>query len=163
MRYTAIGHHNRHFELLDERQSPVGKLDYAKWFSTQAKIELPDGTVLDIVNKTLFHTSMHLMKGDEEMAQLRFNWKGQIVLTMTDGTEYLLKGAGFFNHKYHLHNSNDIELITLDPDFSFSKMSYNYDITTNDNYKEANDATMLLLCIYLINYQQNAFAGAGAV
>ena len=155
MQYTAKGVHNRHFELLDASSTAVGKLDYTSWFSINAEIHLQDGSVYGIGSTNFWHTSIHMTKDGIEVCNIKYNWKGQTIVTFAAGGTYLIKHTGFFNSGFVLVNENERELISMKADFDWSKLSFNYLIETNDDYAEGKDVTLILLALYCTNQMKN--------
>lgn len=159
MKYTAKGTHNRHFELLDTNGFALGKLDYTSWFTITSEITLQDGIQYSITPSNFWHTSIDVKSVDNTIASLKFNWKGQIVISMADGQSYMFKRKGFFNMHFALFNEHEHELIVVNQKFELAKLTFNYFIETDDNYKEGKDTVLLLLLVYCANYMHNMHAG----
>ena len=163
MHYAAPGLHNRHFELINDSGTKLGKLDYTSWFTLKASIELPSGDVYEITHANIWLTSLHVLKNGAEWCALKFNWKGQIIIEMADGKNYMLRHHfGFFKSSYTLDDENGNQLLGLKPDFNFSKLSFNYDIESNDSVPDAANPVLILLAIYCSNRSANMQSGAFA-
>lgn len=159
MKYTAKGTHNRHFELLDENNCNMGRLDYESWFTTSAIIELPDGEKYNIEKGSFWHTTIQLLKEGNLVCTLSFNWKGQIVLVLADGREYMQKLSGLFSLHYEMVDRQEQQVLTLHQDFNFAKLTFNYTIDMLGNSTGLPDAVVALLNIYCTNYRRS-LAGA---
>ena len=155
MKYTAKGTHNRHFELLDANDFALGKLDYTSWFTIKSEITLQDGTVYNLASSNIWHTSIDVNSIDNTIASLKFNWKGQIVVSLQGGQTYMFKRKGFFNMHFGLFNEHEQEIIIVNQKFELAKLSFNYFIETDDNYKEGKDIVLVLLLVYCANYMHN--------
>ncbi len=158
MNYTAKGIHNRHFELLNEAGAPLGKLDYTSWFSTKSAIILESGKGYEIGSTGVFQTAIEITSGGVVIGSLKFNWKGQIVLTMEGGKHYIFKRVGFFNSHFGLFTEASKEIVVLKQHFKMAELSFDYDIETDDNYAEGKDISLLLLLIYCANYMHSMVA-----
>jgi hypothetical protein len=64
---------------------------------------------------------------------------------------YVFK-TGFWYNKYTLFTEHEKGIITLAPDFQWSKFSFNYEIETDDNYDEGKNALLILILIYCCNH-----------
>jgi len=162
MKYTAKGTHNRHFELFDASEASLGKLDYTSWFSIKSAIALANGKTVTIEPANIWHTSVNFTVDGEPMGTLKLNWKMHMVLSMANGQTYIFKRVGFFNSHFGLFNEAEYEMAVLDQKFQLSKLSFNYTVETDDNYKEVNDPAMVLLMIYCANFMHSMGSG-GAV
>jgi hypothetical protein len=149
MKYTANGQHNRHFELFDEQNNPLGRIDYTSWFSQTVDIKLGDVTYV-IKAANFWHTSLHVLKGDDVVAELKFNWAGNMIVKF-EGVSYMFKPT-FWHNRYTLFTEHEMGIITLVPDFKWAKMSFNYDIETDDNYTEGKNALLILILMYCCNH-----------
>ena len=118
-------------------------------FFLKAQIKLANGEVYELNPTGFFGTSITVTKGGSEIANLKMNWRGQIVIAFKDGQEYLLKAKGIFQDKYILENKEAEKLIQFDPKFNWSKFDYNYDITYD---KIPQDILLILLGVYASNY-----------
>lgn len=155
MKYTAKGTHNRHFELLDENNSFVGRLDYESWFTTSALIELPDGAKYNIEKGSFWHTTIQLLKEGNLLCTLSFNWKRQIVLVMADGREYMQRLSSAFSFHYEMIDRQEEQVLTMHQDFNLSKLTFNYNLDVLNNNTGLPDAVVALLNIYCANYRRN--------
>lgn len=162
MKYTAKGEHNRHFELFDENNNSLGMVDYDGWFSM--KVRITQGrSEYTVVSANFWHTELHVSKGDEVVAKLKFSWSGGMSVDFRDKS-YMFK-AGFWHNKFNLLTETNQEIITLKPDFQWKIFSFNYEIETDDNYEEGRNALLILILIYCCNQMKSlaASAGGGAV
>lgn len=144
----------RTFELTDNEQL-VGTLIYNSIFSYDAEIELPNSDRYSIRSGGFFGTSIKVTKNHVELASLRMNWKGQIVITMYNGQEFLFRNTGIFHSKFVIENHETEQLVQFDPSLNWSKLNYNYTI---ENIKPQ-DALFLLLGLYASNYYVASMLG----
>lgn len=137
----------RTFELTDNERL-VGTLIYPSIFSFDAEIELPNSDRYLIRSDGFFGTNIKVTRNHVELANLRMNWKGQIVITMHNGQEFLFRNTGIFNNKFVIENNEMEKLVQFDPSLNWSKQNYNYTI---ENMKQQ-DSLFLLLGLYVSNY-----------
>ncbi len=152
MKFSAKGTRNSFFELQDEGGTSLGKLDYTSWFSIKAEIQLPEGKTYHLNPQGAFHTSVSVFDGERKEASLRFNWKGQIIIELENGSSYAFKRVGFFNYHFGVINEHEHETAMVHQHFKIAEFSFNYQIETDDNYPEMNKPEFLLLLIYCCNY-----------
>jgi hypothetical protein len=147
---------NKTFRLTDNDQL-LGELAYKSLFSYKAEITLPNSEHYDIKSVGFFGTSIGVTKNETEIANLKMNWKGQIVMTFQDEQEFVFKAKGVLHNKYVIENKEEEELIRLDPKFNWGKFNYNYEISYD---KKPQDNLFILLGVYAANYYIAAVAGS---
>ncbi|MBV6462423.1 MAG: hypothetical protein HJHJAOHD_02572 [Flavobacteriales bacterium] len=136
------------FQLTDNGQQ-LGELHYESLFSHKAQIKLTNADTYDIKPVGIFGTSITVTKNGTEIANLKMNWRGQIVFTFQDGQEFLFKAKGAFLNKYTIDNKDGENEILLDPKFEWSKFNYSYNISYD---KKPQDILFVLLSVYASNY-----------
>jgi hypothetical protein len=102
----------RTFQLTDNGQS-VGQLTYKSLFSYNAEITLPNSDHYQIKPVGFFGTSITVTKNETEIANLKMNWKGQIVMTFQNSHEFVFKAKGAFLDKYFIENKEEEKLYSL--------------------------------------------------
>ena len=143
---------------LTENGHPLGELIYENLFSfLKAEIKLTNADLYEINPAGIFGTSITVTKNGTEIANLKMNWRGQIVFSFQDGQEFVLKAEGIFHNKYILENKDQEKLIQFDPKFNWSKFDYNYDIVYD---KKPQDILLVLLGVYASNYFIASVSGA---
>jgi hypothetical protein len=147
---------NKTFRLTENDQF-LGELAYKSLFSYKAEITLTGANHYDIRSVGFFGTSIAVTKNETEIANLKMNWKGQIVMTFQDEQEFVFKPKGVFNNKYVIENKEEEELIRFDPTFNWGKFNYNYEISY---YKKPQDILFVLIGVYAANYYIAAVAGS---
>lgn len=145
----------RTFELTDGSEK-LGYITYDGLFSFKANAVLGDDKYR-ITPVGIFSTTISVARDEVQVAALQMNWKGHVIISFQDGREYVLKPAGNFLSKYVLEDKGHQKLMLLDPDFNWSKFSYNYDITYDQKPK---DALLVLLATYAANYYVAATSSA---
>lgn len=135
----------------------LGELIYEDRFFLSASIRLASGELYEIKPQGFFGTSITVTKHGIEIANLKMNWRGQIVFSFQDGQEYLLRAKGTFQDKYIIETREKEKLVELDPKFNWSKFNYNYNISCN---KEPQNSLFVLLGIYASNYYIASMSGA---
>lgn len=143
------------FELVDGSET-LGHIHYDSLFSYKAEARAGNDHYT-ITPKGIFNTTVSVAQHSAEVATMQMSWKGQIILSFKDGKEYLLKPAGTFLSKYVLEDAGKQAILLLDPDFNWSKFSYNYNISYDTT---PHDILLVLLATYAANYYISAMAGA---
>jgi hypothetical protein len=146
---------NKTFRLIDNEQL-LGELVYKNLSSYKAEITLTEADHYDINSVGFFGTSIEVTQNETEIANLKMNWKGQIVITFRDEQEYVFKAKGVFHNKYVVKNKEEEELIQFDPKFNWGKFNYNYEISYD---KKPQNILFVLLGVYASNYYIAAVAG----
>lgn len=144
------------FQLIEDGQQ-LGELIYENLFFLKAEIKLANSELYNIKPVGIFGTSIIVTKNGTEIADLKMNWRGQIVFTFQDGQEFVLKANGMFYNKFIIENKDGEKLIQFDPKFNWSKFNYNYDITYD---KKPQDVLFVLLGVYASNYFIATMSGA---
>jgi hypothetical protein len=142
---------------LTEKGEPLGQLTYKNLFSYNAKITLINSDSYEIKPDGFFGTSITVKKNKTEVANLKMNWKGHIVIIFQDGQEFVFKAKGTFHNKYVIENRDEERLIQFDPKFNWGKFNYNYDISYD---KKPQDSLFILLGVYASNYYIAVMSGA---
>ena len=143
---------------LTENGQLLGELIYENLFSLRAEIKLTNSDLYKINPAGVFGTSITVTKNGTEIANLKMNWKGQIVFSFQDRQEFVLKAKGlFFHNKYILENKEEEQLIQFDPKFNWSKFDYNYDITYDN---KPQNILLVLIGVYASNYFIASMSGA---
>ena len=143
---------------LTENGQLLGELIYENLFSLRAEIKLTNSDLYKINPAGVFGTSITVTKNGTEIANLKMNWKGQIVFSFQDRQEFVLKAKGlFFHNKYILENKEEEQLIQFDPKFNWSKFDYNYDITYEN---KPQNILLVLIGVYASNYFIASMSGA---
>ncbi|TCC92323.1 hypothetical protein EZ428_11395 [Pedobacter frigiditerrae] len=142
------------FELIDGSEK-LGHITYDGLFSYSANAVIGKDNY-KITPKGIFSSTISVTKDEIEVANLQMNWKGHIIISFPDGKNFILKTTGTFQDKYVLEDENHQKLMLLNPDFNWSKFSYNYDISYDNKQK---DILLILLTTYAANYYIAAMSG----
>ena len=142
---------------LTENGQQLGELIYESLFSHKAEIKLTNSDLYEVKPVGIFGTSITVTKNGTEIANLKMNWRGQIVFSFQDGQEFVFKAKGTFYNKFIIENKDEEKLIQFDPKFNWSKFDYNYDITYD---KKPQDILFVLLGVYASNYFIASMSGA---
>lgn len=157
MRFHAKGAIKRHLELFSEQDISLGKIDYPSWFTLQATIATGNATY-EVTPTGFWRNTIVISQNDIELGRIIRQWNGQMTLTIGNGPAYVFKRVGFFNGHYGLFNEQDRELVVIEKQSQFSFFNTRYDIETDDNYPEINNALFLLLLIHGVSYFNQAHA-----
>lgn len=142
---------------LSDNGTVLGELLYENLFFMNAEIRLASGDSFDVKPVGVFGTSIHVTKNGTEVAVLKMNWRGQIVITFQNGQAYVLKAKGIFHNNYILENEGGENLIQIEPKFNWSGFTYNYAITYGSRPQ---DYLLVLLGVYAAHYLIATMSGA---
>ena len=90
-------------------------------------------------------------------------WNGIVIKTYFNGNEksYLLKTKNLLSSKFVLIDAVENELLVVDTDFKWKKLSFDYTIDTSMEFESAaNKEIMLLTILHCINYYLMIIAAA---
>lgn len=145
--------------LLTDHEQSLGALTYKNFFSYKAEITLTNSDRYEIKPVGFFGTSITVTKNETEIANLKMNWRGQIIITFQDGQEFVFKAKGIFHNIYVIENKEEEQLIQFNPKFNWGKFKYNYEILYD---KKPQDILFVLLGIYASNYYIAVVSGSVA-
>lgn len=134
----------------------LGGLKYTEWFSFKSLLTLTDGTTYRIEPKGFWGTTIELK--DEETVWLSFkmHWNGTIVLKSKLGgvnKAFVLKNQGVLKNHYTLLDKDGQELLTIQPDFKWSKVNHDYTVNSTELFETlAAKHVLLLAAIHCANY-----------
>jgi hypothetical protein len=142
------------FELIDGSEK-LGQINYDSLFSYKAHIIIGNDEY-NITPIGFFSTTNSVTKNGNEVANMQMNWKGHIILSFANGQEFILKPTGTFLNKYVIEDKGQQKIMLLDPDFNWSKFSYNYNISYDH---KPQDVLLVLLATYSANYYLSMMSG----
>ncbi|MFD0748757.1 hypothetical protein ACFQZS_01300 [Mucilaginibacter calamicampi] len=143
------------FELTDGSERS-GQIIYDSLFSYKAHIIMGKDEY-EINPSGIFSTTICVTKNGTEVANMQMNWKGHIIISFTNGEEYLVRATGTFLNKFVVENKDHQKLMMFDSDINWSKLSYNYNILFDDKPK---DILLILLAAYSANYNMALMSAA---
>ena len=142
------------FELTDSSEK-LGHMTYDGLFSFKASAIVGNDNY-KITPIGFFNTTISVTKNDMEVASMKMNWKGHIIISFQNGQEFILKATGTFLNKYVLEDKDQQKLMLLNPDFNWAKFSYNYSISYDN---KPQDILLVLLAAYSANYYIASMSG----
>ncbi len=146
---------NKTFELKAGAKT-LGRVIYNGVFSFKAIIEI--GREKYIVTPLgTFSTTISVSHNGKEIASLDMNWKGFMTLSFHDKRSYVLRTTGTYHDKYVVVDAGRNEIIHLDPDFNWSKFSYDYSIRLGN---PTDDVLLVLMAVYAANYHVAVMSSA---
>lgn len=89
-----------------ENEEQIGELIYGKVFSLAAEIKLANGERYTIEPTGFFGTAVTVTKAGVEVANLKMNWLGQIILAFPNDQEFALKAQGLFYNTFVIENKD---------------------------------------------------------
>lgn len=150
------------FEVLKDEKL-FGKLSYKSWFKFNAVIELANYANYQVEPKGFWGTTVEIKDGDQVLLTFQMSWNGEIVIqTYRNDVEkgYIFKHRGMFKESFVLTDQDGIELLVMKPHIKWSKMNYEYQITTTDSFENLPDKEILLMnSLHGANYYLVMLAG----
>ena len=102
------------FELTDNSEK-LGHITYDGLFSFKANATVGNDNYR-ITSIGIFGTTISVTKNGAEVANMKMNWKGNIIISFQNGQEFILKTTGTFLSKYVLEDKDQQKLMLFDPD-----------------------------------------------
>ncbi len=153
--YQAKSNNSLCFDLT-EGDKLIGKLSYKSWFKFDASMEMANDVTYQVESKGFWGTTIEVTQNEKAALKFQMNWNGEIVIqTHSDDIEkgYIFKHRGFFKESFTLANQDGIELLVMKPHLKWSRMSYEYEITTSDDFELFPDKEVLLMTsLHCANY-----------
>ena len=138
---------NKTFELTDNSVK-LGYITYDGLFSSKANAAVGNDNYR-IAPIGILSATISVTKNGTEVANMKMNWKGHIIISFQNGQEFILKATGTFLSKYVLEDKDQRKLMLLSPDFNWAKFSNNYSISYDN---KPQDILLVLLAAYSVNY-----------
>jgi hypothetical protein len=110
----------------------IGKLSYKSWFKFNAIMEIVNNSTYQVEPKGFWGTTIELKDGEKVLLNFKMNWNGSIVVqTYFNNVEkdYV------FKESFILTDQEGIELLVMKPHLKWSKMNYEFQITTSDIFE----------------------------
>ncbi len=155
--YKATSRNLKNLSLSIENKS-VGELIYPKWYTFNAEITLHEKGKYSLISTGFWDAKIELRQGELTLLNFKMGWKGIQIHTFFNGKSdhYLLQRKGLLNSKYVLLDIDENELVTVECDFQWNKLHYDYNITTTGDFDDLENKELLLLTIlHGINYNMN--------
>jgi hypothetical protein len=159
--YTA----DKVFELTDGEGKFYGSLGYEGWSSTKAALTTQFAEFYDIIPKGFWSTYIAVEKAGEEIAQMRVNWRGRIIIDFLhteEEVDFQFRSVGLWTVAYVVEDRFKNTLLTLTPDFNWGKLNYDYIVEINEPTADKVNETMILLAVYCANYLRKKKKAAAA-
>lgn len=158
---NVIPHGYRSYTVIFNDDSVIGRLEYPKWYSSKATINIGKDDFYSLEPKGFWQTHQELKKDGVLILQMQMKWNGSITLTKPKETEryFSFQPIGFFKSGYVLVDYKGNELLHIRYNFSWKKSNMGYIITCKDDF--GNDEFEQLLMLVSVHYYK-AMQDAGA-
>jgi uncharacterized protein YxjI len=145
---------------LTQNENVLGRLAYSRWFSVKASIELPEKT-FRIEPKGFWVRTFEVKDNENTLLKFKRKWNGEILIhTYFDNeNEFVFKRKGALKDSFILVDKAGTELLIIQPGLNWSKLNYEYQITSDHYGNTVNDITLLLVAIHCANSTLAAMAG----
>ncbi|MCB9032955.1 MAG: hypothetical protein H6553_03880 [Chitinophagales bacterium] len=158
--YNANSTNSKNFSLISDNEK-IGELIYKKWYSFDAEILMTDGKKYQLEPKGFWDSKIELKEQNETLLEFKMGWKGILITTYFDKKEkhYLLKLKGLLSSKYILLNNDNEELMVVETKFKWTKLNFDYNIETTQNFDHLDNEKLLVLTVlHCINYYMTVIA-----
>ena len=153
--YQVKSTDSKHFELT-QADAGIGRLEYESWFSFKAEIILADHNRYVVHPKGFWGTTIEIKDQEQVLLDFRMNWKGQILIRTTLGSNeayYILTQKEMLKNTFVLLNAEEAELLSIEPDFKWSKLNVEYQIVASGAFGQlARKELLLLTAVHCANY-----------
>ncbi|PHN08271.1 aminotransferase [Flavilitoribacter nigricans] len=130
------------------------ELKYEKWFSTKASARYRSQDIR-IQAKDFWGSKYMILKNKKEIGEISFNWKGHVVikLTDTDGVdhEYVMKGKGMWKLRFEIFDENEDLVLSMFSINKWNKLNLDYRIEKTEHEPPFDEHEFLLYCGYAAN------------
>lgn len=160
--YKANAINSRNFILTSDNQE-IGELIYEKWYSFHAEILMNDGTKCQLEPTGFWNSKIELKDDTQTLLEFKMGWKGIVIKILSAKNEdtYLLKMKGLLSSKFVLIDTDDEELMVVETNFKWSKLTFDYNIETTQNFDNFDNKELLILTIlHCVNYYMTLIAAA---
>lgn len=160
----ALTRHSR-LEVLDSEQRLWAFLKYESWLSTRARGDA-NGQELEIAPLNIFNTRFDIYLDGEDVGDLVFNWKAQMVIRLLDfqrqERQYLLRRKGGFKSGYVLEDDIRNPILSMTPFFNWKGFRLDFRVHTHETqYLQSPIEAVLAICAYAANLHRKAKSAGG--
>lgn len=150
----AVTSHDLTFEVkMDDHL--VGILSYKGWFTPEASIQTKH-SVFQSQRKGFWGSTIEVRQVDQLVLNYTMNWNGDIVMLThfeEEETEYIFKHCGVFRESFVLIDPEGHDLLVVKLLMKWNRMSYDYEITTTDQFEMLPNKDFLLMsAVHSANY-----------
>ncbi|QBZ98683.1 hypothetical protein [Flavobacterium sangjuense] len=150
--YKANSTNSREFSLT-MNNSNIGELKYSKWYSFKADILLADNSIYQLEPKGFWDSKIELKKDDKVLLYFEMGWKGIVIHFNDSDKKYLLRLKSLWSSNYILIDTDEKELLAVETDFKWSKLTFDFNIETSNEFDNfENKEVLLLTTLHCINY-----------
>jgi uncharacterized protein YxjI len=159
--YVAKSINRLSFSLI-KSENTIGELCYKRWFSFKAQIELPGHKTFAIVPNGFWRRTFQVKNNEHIVFEFRRKWNGDLLIQtyFGDKKELLFKRKETFKKAFVLVDQENNELLQLKPGLNWSKVTYEYEITTSALFEDFdNDILLILITVHCANFAIAAMTG----
>jgi hypothetical protein len=145
----------------------IGKLSYKSWFKFNAVLDITAIGSYVVEPKGFWGTTIEVKDGEKVLLKFEMNWNGEIVIRTYFGDVeqgYIFKHRGVFKESFTLTDPDGTEFLVMKPHLKWTKLDYEYQITTSDTFETfANKEIVLLTALHCANYYLSMMMGSTGV
>ena len=166
MEYQAKLNNSLSFDLTKDDQL-IGKLSYKSWFKFDAKMEIADKANYQVEPKGFWGSTIEIKDNEKVLLKFKMNWNGEIIVqTYFNDIEkdYIFKHKGIFKESFTLLDQEEMEFLVMKPHLKWSKMNYEYEITSSEIFETlSNKEIVLTTSLLCANYYMSMMSSAMGV
>ena len=160
--YQVKSSDTRRFVVTAENEE-VGELNYDSWYSFKSELLLTTGEAFQVEPKGFWGTTIELKKAGVVLLNFKMHWDGNIIIKTrfdTEESNYNFKYKSIFKTSFVLQDENEKVFLEIQPDFQWSKLSYDYRISTTDEFDQISyNKVLLLTTVHCANYFMHIMSG----
>ena len=149
--------------MVTAENEKIGELNYDNWFSFKFELLLTTGEAFQVEPKGFWGTTIELRKAGVVLLNFKMHWDGNIIIKTrfeNEESNYNLKYKGIFKTSFVLQDENEKVFLEIQPDFQWSKLSYDYIISTTDEFDQiSHNKVLLLTTVHCANYFMHMMSG----
>lgn len=161
--YVAKANNTLSFDVLSNDKL-IGSLLYKGWFKFDATIQIANNATYQVEPKGFLGTTIEVKATEGVLLKFKMSWNGDIaVQSYFSNIEkgYVFKHRGIFKEAFVLVDEEGVELLVMKPHLKWSKMNYEYQITSSDTFEAIADKEILLVTsLHCANYYMSMIAAA---
>jgi hypothetical protein len=143
----AITENSKTIAFFDGEQR-IARLEYKKWYTATARIQLMEGSVYEIVPLDFWKSAFEVQSQGRPVIAFRKKWTGKTAIeTLQQGgrSQYTFRQRGFFDVRYVLSDKDEREMAVVRSKFRWRRLSYDFDILISDGLKRRDDHLLLVI------------------
>jgi len=144
----------------------VGKMKLVGFSQSKAEIIIGSTHLYQIEPKSFWSNTKYLKENGKLLLEFRMRWNGKIEINTyftANPLTFVFKRKGMFKNSFLLLTDEEREVLSIVPDFKWSKFNYDYTAEVPENLVGLDGLELLIMTsLYCIIYIQNQESSAAA-